>query len=166
MKEPSIDIVYHTSLDHSTREHVQDALSRRAPNIKNICKKYDALQRKCEKIPRDRRPPGAIVPPKLDIDEASKLDIDSDIWFDIGLHNKDEFKDGVPDWLADEKTQLGIRAMHQVLNCEAELDRCHQERTTLQTWYIDEHAATVLAGQEVQGQCSMFVLSSNNLMGA
>lgn len=76
---------------------------------------------------------------------------------DIGLDDPEEFGGEIPKWLGHDDTRSGIRAMHEVENCQAELDRCYRERTTLQKWFIEEHAATVEAAEDTAGECSCFI---------
>lgn len=147
-------------LDHSTRQHIRDALNRCVAGHTDLVKKHNALQHKLAKLPKPH--PNSIVPPPIDLDTVSKLDVDSDIWMDIGLDDPDEFGGTIPDWLGDDHTRSGIRAMHDVENCQAELDRCYQERTTLQTWFTEEHAATARAAECASGKFSVFSLMLHN----
>ncbi|KAF9503565.1 hypothetical protein BS47DRAFT_1263744, partial [Hydnum rufescens UP504] len=68
------------------------------------------------------------------------LDVNNDIWQDIGLAN-DEFDGTVPPWLGDEDVQNGIQLMQEVVNCHGKLYLCNRESYLLQQWFEDESAA-------------------------
>ena len=53
------------------------------------------------------------------MDKLFSLDVDDDIWQDIGLTETDDSTDP-PLWLSDENVRMGIRAM-------LEMDRCQEE---------------------------------------
>jgi hypothetical protein len=59
-----------------------------------------------------------------------KLDIDDDIWQDVGLD--DEYDGGIPRWLGDEVVHMGIQALLQCdRSCEEEL-QLRKEHCNLQ----------------------------------
>ncbi|KAF9505181.1 hypothetical protein BS47DRAFT_1368265 [Hydnum rufescens UP504] len=70
------------------------------------------------------------------------LDVDNDIWQDIGLAD-DEFGRQVPPWLGDEDVRNGIQIVQEIMNCHDELYLCEHERSSLQHWFNDESAALI-----------------------
>ncbi|KAI6016369.1 hypothetical protein BKA83DRAFT_4060166 [Pisolithus microcarpus] len=91
-----------------------------------------------------RAPPGAIPPTPIPSKGLFQLDVDSDIWQDVGLG------EGLPDppqWLADEDVHKGIRFMLEVDRCNEEERRLSRERTILQEWFAVEwhHVQVALA---------------------
>jgi hypothetical protein len=64
-----------------------------------------------------------------------QLDVDSDIWQDIGL---EDCNPDPPLWLADEHVREGIRMMLEVDRCNEEEKRLLRERSALQEWFSME----------------------------
>ncbi len=67
---------------------------------------------------------GAIAPLPIESEGLFKLDVDDDIWQDIGLTDETDNLNSVPLWLGDENVRRGIKAL-------LELDRCHEEESRL-----------------------------------
>ena len=81
-------------------------------------------------VERRDAPRGAIVPKPIPREGLFNLDVDDDIWQDVGLDDPEEASDGilmpsVPRWLGDESVRVGIAAM-------LKLDRCHEEERRLE----------------------------------
>lgn len=76
----------------------------------NLCADLSAL------IRQRRSPPNAIPPNPISPTGIFDLDIDADIWEDIGLN---DVVPEPPDWLADEDTRAAIRLL-------LEIDRCNK----------------------------------------
>ncbi|KAI5993141.1 hypothetical protein F5J12DRAFT_786017 [Pisolithus orientalis] len=65
-----------------------------------------------------------------------QLDVDDDIWQDIGLGDD---SDGLlPPWLADEKVHSRIRSLLELRHCEEEERHLLQERRALTEWFSEE----------------------------
>ncbi|KAI6135372.1 hypothetical protein EDD17DRAFT_1779101 [Pisolithus thermaeus] len=80
-------------------------------------------------IHKGKAPRGSIAPLLIPRDSLFKLDVDDDIWQDVGLGDD---SDGVlPPWLVDEKICSGIRSLIEW--------RCLlQERKALVLWFSEE----------------------------
>jgi hypothetical protein len=79
------------------------------------------------------------------------LGIDDSIWNDAGLGDLDDGSPA-PDWLADDCTRQGIRALLERDRCEEEEERICRERDALQQWMRDRYTAIVHAIElEMQG---------------
>ncbi|KAF9510469.1 hypothetical protein BS47DRAFT_1300216, partial [Hydnum rufescens UP504] len=52
-------------------------------------------------------PQNAVIPPPIDIKGLFNLDVDNDIWQDVGLAD-DKFEGKVLPWLGDEDVRNGI----------------------------------------------------------
>ena len=61
-------------------------------------------------------PQNAVIPPSIDMKGLFSLDVNNDIWEDIGLID-DEFNGDVPPWLGDETIQNGIQLVQDITNC-------------------------------------------------
>jgi len=82
-----------------------------------------------------KAPPGAIPPLPIPSKGIFQLDVDSDIWQDVGL---EEGYPAPPRWLADESVRKGIRLMLEVDRCNEEERRLSRERSILQEWFALE----------------------------
>ncbi|KAI6141463.1 hypothetical protein BKA82DRAFT_4331723 [Pisolithus tinctorius] len=107
--------------------HVEGSLS---TSYNNLCLQLVAL------IRQGKAPQGAIAPILIQRDGLFKLDVDDDIWQDIGL--EDDSVGLPPAWLADERVRLGIRSLLELKRCEEEERRLLYERKTLMEWHSEE----------------------------
>ena len=94
--------------------------------IQQLSKKYNELCAKLEAmIKKKQAPHGARAPHPIASDGLFKLDVDDDIWQDLGLDDSDMTSTGeIPQWLGDQNVQKGIKSM-------LELDRCNEEERRL-----------------------------------
>ncbi|KAI6102924.1 hypothetical protein F5141DRAFT_1217495 [Pisolithus sp. B1] len=87
-------------------------------------------------IHKGKAPRGSIAPLLIPRDSLFKLDVDDDIWQDVGLGDD---SDGVlPPWLVDEKICSGIRSLLEWRCCEEEERHLLQERKALVLWFSEE----------------------------
>jgi hypothetical protein len=130
-------------------EHIQDSIKRREPGIAALATKYNNL---CDEmgvlIRKGQAPRFAVVPKKLERDSLFDLDVDEDIWQDVGLNDDGGIEP--PPWMADDKVRMGIRSMLELDRCEEELSRLRLNRSALQEWFVDEWE-TVMSVMEVTG---------------
>ncbi|KAF9509176.1 hypothetical protein BS47DRAFT_1301812 [Hydnum rufescens UP504] len=90
---------------HSTAEHMNKALKWQYWSIKNCVVDYNKHQLSMLKLcGQCGIPHNAVIPPPIEIKGLFSLDVDNDIWQDIGLAD-DEFGGQVPPWLGDEDVQ-------------------------------------------------------------
>jgi hypothetical protein len=75
------------------------------------------------------------------------LDVDDDIWQDLGLQ-EDDLSDP-PRWLTDEKVHQGIRWMLELDRCLEEEERLKEERCFLQEWVVEEWRRVENACQDI-----------------
>ncbi|RDB20434.1 hypothetical protein Hypma_012497 [Hypsizygus marmoreus] len=129
-------------------DHVTSQVKRHEPGIMQLCKKYNDLCSEMEQRKQRREaPPGAVIPPRIEKEGLFKLDVDDDIWQDIGLYdNEDGDSDqSVPNWLGDENTRWGIRALLELDRCKEEETRLRRERCAMQEWIHEEWHAILKA---------------------
>ena len=87
-------------------------------------------------INSNKGPAGTVPPRPIQREGLFELDVDDDIWQDVGLDNN---QDGpVPQWLGDDKVQEGIQALLEVDRCHEEEARLHRERCAMQEWLKEE----------------------------
>lgn len=77
-----------------------------------------------------------------------KLDVDDDIWQDVGLN--DEHHGPPPLWLRDDAVRQGIKSMLQLDRCKEEEARLLRERLALQEW-MQEEWQVVQTAKEIAG---------------
>lgn len=100
-------------------------------------------------IASNHAPAGAIPPQPIQRDGLFKLDVDDDIWQDVGL---DDDHDGpIPRWLGDDRVREGIRGMMEWDRCCEEEVRVCKERCALQEWFTEEWECNQMA-QHVAGK--------------
>jgi hypothetical protein len=67
------------------------------------------------------------------------LDVDDDIWLDIGLGYKEDSDETVPPlWLSNDMVRTGIRALLDQDRCLEESARILGERNAMQEWFGEE----------------------------
>ncbi|KAF9233092.1 hypothetical protein BU15DRAFT_66899 [Melanogaster broomeanus] len=86
--------------------------------------------------PPEKGTPRSNPPLPIARDGLFKLDVDDDIWQDVGLDER--FQQGPPGWLSDEKVRLGIQSLLEVEHCEEEERRLATERCMMQEWFPEE----------------------------
>ncbi|KAI6132563.1 hypothetical protein EDD16DRAFT_1514690 [Pisolithus croceorrhizus] len=101
-----------------------------ASSYNNLCLQMVGL------IHKGKAPRGSNAPLLIPRDSLFKLDVDDDIWQDVGLGDD---SDGVlPPWLVDEKIHSGIRSLLEWRCCEEEERHLLQERKALVLWFSEE----------------------------
>jgi hypothetical protein len=126
----------HKLPDTKLHGHVEGSLKRREPTILRLAKEYNDLCRQINTLIRQRKAPARAVPPQEIVREGLfKLDIDDEIWQDVGLD--DDFKQP-PMWLSNEGVRQGIRHLLERDRCEEEQVRLARERRALQEWFQEE----------------------------
>jgi hypothetical protein len=106
-------------------------------------------------LARQRKAPRNIVLPQpVDIQKLFALDVDDEIWQDVGL-DEDDCDGTVPLWLEDTDTREGIKHLLTLDRCLEEEVRLRKERTSLQGWVCEEWHA-------LQTACALTSASTNN----
>ncbi|KII82995.1 hypothetical protein PLICRDRAFT_119974 [Plicaturopsis crispa FD-325 SS-3] len=131
----------HTVNEKNLRSHTKERIRTREPGILSLAKSYNAL---CDQlvslIRRGRALPGAIAPTPIAREGLFKLDVDDDIWQDIGLDEEDSTLTEILGWLGDENIRDGIRARLDLDRCLEEEERIKGERCSMQEWMLEEWA--------------------------
>lgn len=136
-------------IEKNLRSHAESSIKRREPTIYKLANTYNGL---CHQltgfISCGQAPPGSAAPRPIQRDGLFKLDVDDDIWQDIGLD--DEYDGGVPRWLGDEGVRSGIQALLQHDRCCEEELRLRKERCNLQLWFMEEWKRVKAARREAR----------------
>jgi hypothetical protein len=113
-----------------------------AKNYNDLCRQLQLL------IRQGKAPAGAILPLDIPREGLFKLDVDDDIWQDVGLN--DEHNGPAPLWLRDDAVRQGIKSMLQLDRCKEEEARLLRERKALQEW-MQEEWQVVQTAKEIAG---------------
>jgi hypothetical protein len=88
---------------------------------------------------KGKAPLGAVAPHVIEKDNVFKLDVDDDIWQDIGLEDFDvDNPNSIPLWLGDDDVRKGIKNLLELDRCEEEERRLCKEKRALHEWMIEE----------------------------
>ncbi|KAG1883231.1 hypothetical protein F4604DRAFT_1879008 [Suillus subluteus] len=121
------------------RNHTEASIKRREPTILKIVSTYNNLCDQLHVLIHQRKAPANAVPPiPISRDGIFQLDVDDDIWQDVGL--EDETADP-PRWLADDNVRQGICLLLDLDRCLEEEDRLRCERRVMQECMILEWTA-------------------------
>jgi len=99
-----------------------------------------------------KAPLGAIPPLPIPSKGIFQLDVDSDIWQNVGLEGC--YPDA-PAWLADESVRKGIKLMLEVDHCNEEERRLSREQSILQEWFSMEWLSVQIALKSA-GECKFY----------
>ncbi|KAJ7883156.1 hypothetical protein B0H14DRAFT_3750115 [Mycena olivaceomarginata] len=122
--------------------HTEAAVKRREKGIQNLALEYNKQCAKVAQLIRDKNAPrGALAPRPIPDGQLWKLDVDDDIWEDVGLDDDEtEEQTTPPPWLCDDGVRAGIKALLQIDRCREEDIRLKKERAALQVWFAEEWA--------------------------
>jgi hypothetical protein len=115
----------------------------------NLTRTYNDLCRQLSQLIKTKKAPnGAISPEPIQRDGLFKLDVDDDIWQDIGL---DDQSGPLPRWLSDDAVREGIKALLEHDRCCEEEIRLKKERCAMQEWLLEEWVCNQQAQDSVAG---------------
>ncbi|KZS89187.1 hypothetical protein SISNIDRAFT_395865, partial [Sistotremastrum niveocremeum HHB9708] len=145
----------HHATDDKLSKQINTGVGHRDGSIKNTANTYNKLVSQLEELKRQKKaPPGAILPVRLETQGLFLLDVDDDIWQDLGLDDEEEEDEEAdaetegaegdaerktsPKWLSDPNIRDGIVGMLQADRCAEEFIRLEQERRAMQEWFMRE----------------------------
>jgi hypothetical protein len=122
--------------------HTESAVKRREKGIQNLALEYNKQCAKVAQLIRDKNAPrGAFAPRSIPDGQLWKLDVDDEIWEDVGLDDDETEQQTTPPlWLCDDGVRAGIKALLQIDRCREEDVRLKKERAALQVWFPEEWA--------------------------
>jgi hypothetical protein len=131
-------------LERKLQGHAESQIKRREPGILQLATSYNKLCTEIASLIQTKQAPrGAVAPQVIQRDGIFKLDVDDDIWQDIGLGYDGE--DDIPLWLGDDNVRSGIKFLLQMDRCIEEENRLRKERHAMQEWMIEEWASIKMA---------------------
>ncbi|KAG1744527.1 uncharacterized protein EDB91DRAFT_1236494 [Suillus paluster] len=135
---------------HKLHANTHHSIKRQEPSILKLVSTYNGLCSQLRSLIRQRRAPHYAVPPHIiPRDGIFLLDVDDDIWQDVGL---DDDTTMPPAWLSDDAVRNGIRLQLEVDRCMEEEARLMRERAIIQEWMLVEWEA-------IQGALNIAVFS-------
>jgi hypothetical protein len=88
-------------------------------------------------IQQKKAPKNSVAPLKIEMEELFDLDVDDDIWLDVGLGYEED--DTIPPlWLSNDMVRTGIRALLDRDRCQEDWARIQGERNAMQEWFHEE----------------------------
>jgi hypothetical protein len=131
--------------EQKLQSHAETQIKRRAPGIVKLAKSYnDTCDQMQEQITDNLAPRGAIMPQQIQREGLFNLDVDDDIWQDVGLDDENDDQQPPP-WLADDGYRSGIKHMLELDRCGEEEARLRRERCAMQEWMLEEWACVTTA---------------------
>ncbi|KAJ3747980.1 hypothetical protein DFH05DRAFT_1393313 [Lentinula detonsa] len=112
--------------EHKIQDQTEDSVKRRDPGIQKLARSYNKYVSDMQELIRRRQAPRNAVPPlPIAVKGLFNLDIDDDIWEDVGLNDDDH--EGPPPWLSSEKVRKGIKGILLRDRSDEELRRLRHE---------------------------------------
>jgi len=136
----NLERAYRKTMNHLKLEkHAQNQIKRKEPGIQVLARKYNKLCDELSDLIKKRNAPhGAVIPLHLSMETLFKLNVDDDIWQDIGLTDDIDTLQDIPPWLGNEDVRHGIKALLELDRCEEE-ERClAAEHIAMQQWFKEE----------------------------
>ena len=136
----NLERAYQKTVNHLKLErNAQSQIKQKEPGIQALVRKYNKL---CDELKHmikgHKAPRGAVAPLSIDSDGLYQLDVDDDIWQDIGLSDEFDGSMVVPNWLGNEMVHTGIKSLLEFQRCEEEERRLLHERLAIQEWMQEE----------------------------
>jgi hypothetical protein len=126
-----------TSAD-KLRAHAETQIKHKEPGIQQLRRKYNELCQELESmINQGLAPRRAVAPHRIEKEGLFKLDVEDEIWQDIGLDDV-EFEGEIPGWLGDDGIRQGIKSLLELDRCEEEERSLCKERQAMQEWMLEE----------------------------
>ena len=129
-------LTYDLFTEKKLRNHVESTNVRKEPNIQCLARTYNGLCAEIQKLVDEGKAPlGAQAPNMLKSEGLFKLDVDDEIWQDIGMEDVDGPE---PAWLGDRLMCDGIRMLLQYDRCVEEEKCLIREVHAMKHWMQEE----------------------------
>ena len=143
----NLERAYRTTINQKKlTQHAEKQVKRKEPGIQALARNYNKIcSQLTDMINKNKAPLGAISPLPIEATGLFKLDVDDDIWQDIGLTNDTDGDDTIPSWLGDDNVREGIKSLLVYQRCQEEERRLIAERLSMQQWMREEWATVLMA---------------------
>lgn len=148
------------STDRHLSANLTSSVKRREPATQQLAAAFNKLCDEMDvEIHHNRAPQGVFSPPRIDRSQLFNLDVDDDLWLDVGLGvDEDEGSSDIPAWLGDDSVRQGIKTRLELDRCLEEEMRVQLERCALQEWFTEEWSCMSEAELR-EGKSCLIVLS-------
>lgn len=135
----AIERAYRVTMNKSKLDkNAHQQMKRKEPGITSLAQKYNKACKALQTMVTEKKAPhGARAPVMIELEGLFKLDVDDDIWQDIGLTDENDYAT-VPDWLGNDLVRKGIKALLEHDRCLEEKRRLIQECISMQDWMVEE----------------------------
>ncbi|KAJ7193672.1 hypothetical protein B0H12DRAFT_1207127 [Mycena haematopus] len=118
--------------DTKLKTHIEDAVKRRDPGIQELVRQYNRLCGQMQSLIAKRKAPkNAVAPTPIDVKGIWALDVNDDIWQDVGLD--------------DDYDETEPHSMLELDRCDEEAPRLFHECRALHYWLSEEWEAVASA---------------------
>ncbi|KAJ3744453.1 hypothetical protein DFH05DRAFT_1460546 [Lentinula detonsa] len=107
------------------QDQTEDSVKRRDPGIQKLARSYNK-----------HAPWNAVAPLPIALKGLFNLDVDDNIWEDIGLNDDDD--EGPPPWLSSERVRKDIKGILLRDRSDEELRRLQHEMRAMREWMREE----------------------------
>ncbi|KDR80500.1 hypothetical protein GALMADRAFT_62166 [Galerina marginata CBS 339.88] len=143
----NLERAYRNTMNHAKlQKHSEQSFKKKEPGIQTLARNYNKLCSELIKlISSNRAPRGAVAPLQIQLDGLFKLDVDDDIWQDIGLTDNNDNPLEIPAWLGNDDVRVGIKALLEYDRCVEEERRLREEKLSMQQWMYEEWGVLMVA---------------------
>ncbi|KDR65453.1 hypothetical protein GALMADRAFT_81864, partial [Galerina marginata CBS 339.88] len=143
----SLERAYRNTMNHSKlQKHTEQSFKKKEPGIQTLARNYNKLCSELVKLIDSKKAPrGAVAPLQIQLDGLFKLDVDDDIWQDIGLTDDNDNPQEIPAWLGNDDVRIGIKALLEYDRCVEEERRLKEEKLSMQQWMYEEWGVLMVA---------------------
>jgi hypothetical protein len=136
----NMERAYRNTVNHAKLEaHSKQQVKRKEPGIQTLARKYNTLCNDLVNLIKSKKAPrGAVAPLSIEMDGLFKLDVDDDIWQDVGLTDENDESVEIPAWLGDENVRKGIKFLLDLDRCREEKCRLISECISMRQWMREE----------------------------
>jgi len=143
----NLERAYRTTVNQKKlTQHAEKQVKRKEPGIQALARNYNKIcSQLADLISKKKAPRGAVSPLQIETTGLFKLDVDDDIWQDIGLTDDTDGDESIPFWLGDDSVREGIKSLLVYQRCQEEERRLIAERISMQQWMCEEWTTVLVA---------------------
>jgi len=136
----NLERAYRTTVNQrKLSQHAEQQIKRKEPGIQTLARNYNKMCLELKDlIAKKKAPSGAVAPLLMESAGLFRLDVDDNIWQDIGLTDETDGYEAIPLWLGNEDVQEGIKSLLLYHRCQEEEKHLISERISMQQWMREE----------------------------
>ena len=148
----NLERAYRTTVNQrKLSQHAEQQIKRKEPGIQTLAQNYNKMCLELKDlIAKKKAPSGAVAPLLMESAGLFRLDVDDNIWQDIGLTDETDGYEAIPLWLGNEDVQEGIKSLLLYHCCQEEEKRLISERISMQQWMREEWVIMLAALDSTQ----------------